>query len=363
MNEVSLCMIVKDESEIIRKTLKVINDIVDEIIIVDTGSTDNTVSIASEFTKHIHHFNWIDNFSAARNFCDRFATKDYIMTWDADSTFILNGKNKFKELKDNSFNGLDLILGSWVVEIGDNGLPLKTLAKPIIYKRGNFHWEEPIHNVLVSNISNQVVKSKVYPEITILHTKSKLKNEVRGDQTKKIIERALKSRREPRLLVYYGELLFKEKDFQHAEEIFNEFLSKYSNLEESVFVIEKLLFILLSQSRQEELNKLVEKYKDVFYYHPRFKLLYADMIAASKLLKAKKFYQEYLTTPVLEDNRNYYYDIERFYIHPRLMLANILIMENDIKSALPLLEDVSQNTTLHSTKNTVNLLIDQISNT
>ncbi len=78
MIEISLCMIVKNEEKVLGRCLDSIADLMDEIIIVDTGSTDRTKEIAKKYTEHIYDFEWIDDFSAARNFSFSKATKDYI---------------------------------------------------------------------------------------------------------------------------------------------------------------------------------------------------------------------------------------------------------------------------------------------
>lgn len=79
-------MIVKNEARNLAHCLGSIQTIADEIIIVDTGSTDQTRTIASEFTDKIHHFEWCDDFSAARNFGLTKAKGDWILIIDADQT-------------------------------------------------------------------------------------------------------------------------------------------------------------------------------------------------------------------------------------------------------------------------------------
>lgn len=67
MATVSLCMIVKNEEKVLGRCLDSAKEIADEIIIVDTGSTDRTKEIAAEYTEKIYDFEWNDDFSAARN--------------------------------------------------------------------------------------------------------------------------------------------------------------------------------------------------------------------------------------------------------------------------------------------------------
>ncbi|MEK6920783.1 MAG: glycosyltransferase, partial [Nanoarchaeota archaeon] len=68
MPTVSLCMIVKNEESCLERCLLSVQGLVDEIIIVDTGSDDGTIAIAQQFTDKIFHFQWSNDFSAARNF-------------------------------------------------------------------------------------------------------------------------------------------------------------------------------------------------------------------------------------------------------------------------------------------------------
>jgi len=81
---ISLCMIVKNEERTLERCLESVKGIVDEIIIVDTGSTDRTLEIAEQFNAGIYHFEWNSNFSDARNFAIQYATGDYILSLDAD---------------------------------------------------------------------------------------------------------------------------------------------------------------------------------------------------------------------------------------------------------------------------------------
>ena len=84
MFTISLCMIVRDEEGTLRRCLDSVKEVVDEIIIVDTGSRDHTAEIAREFTEKVYEFQWIDDFSAARNYGLERATQDYCMWLDAD---------------------------------------------------------------------------------------------------------------------------------------------------------------------------------------------------------------------------------------------------------------------------------------
>lgn len=83
---ISLCMIVRDEERVLGDCLASVRRWVDEIIVVDTGSTDRTVAIAEKFGARVFRFPWCDDFSAARNESLRHATGDWILWMDADDT-------------------------------------------------------------------------------------------------------------------------------------------------------------------------------------------------------------------------------------------------------------------------------------
>jgi len=81
---ISLCMIVKDEAATLGNALASVKDVVSEIIVVDTGSTDDTVAIAQSHGAKVHSFPWVNDFAAARNASLAHATGDWVLVIDAD---------------------------------------------------------------------------------------------------------------------------------------------------------------------------------------------------------------------------------------------------------------------------------------
>ncbi len=93
----SLCMIAKNEEKLIGKCLESVKDIADEIILVDTGSTDGTVGIAKGYGAKIYTFEWDDSFSDARNFSIEKAKGKWILLMDADEEFEKSDRELFLE--------------------------------------------------------------------------------------------------------------------------------------------------------------------------------------------------------------------------------------------------------------------------
>ena len=98
MQTVSLCMIVKNEGSNLNRCLMAARPIVDEIIVVDTGSTDNTKEIAKQFGSRLFDFIWTNNFSDARNFSLSQATSQWILSLDADELISASDHVKFLNL-------------------------------------------------------------------------------------------------------------------------------------------------------------------------------------------------------------------------------------------------------------------------
>ncbi|OLO37192.1 hypothetical protein BTR23_13770 [Alkalihalophilus pseudofirmus] len=95
---ISLCMIVKDEEESIEGCLKSVSGIVDEIIVVDTGSSDNTVSIAKENGAKVYYKEWKNSFSEARNESLKHANGKWILCLDADEQLDKKAGQQLREL-------------------------------------------------------------------------------------------------------------------------------------------------------------------------------------------------------------------------------------------------------------------------
>lgn len=163
-NEVSLCMIVKNEENYLPTCLNSIKDIVDEIIIVDTGSTDRTIDIAKSFGAKVYYFKWTNSFSEARNESLKYATKDWILILDGDDEFQTESQENFrdllnKQLDENAIYHFET-LNYYGSTIDENSIT--TNLNPRLFKNNQeTHYEGEIHNQLVysKNKYNTICKS------------------------------------------------------------------------------------------------------------------------------------------------------------------------------------------------------------
>ena len=115
----SLCMIVKNEENTLARCLESVKDIVDEIIMVDTGSTDGTIDIAKKYESKIFFYKWDNSFANARNYSLSKASKDWILIMDADDELVNEDKDKVIDLITNENNKLNAYFGETLSYSGD----------------------------------------------------------------------------------------------------------------------------------------------------------------------------------------------------------------------------------------------------
>ncbi|MFC1477197.1 glycosyltransferase [candidate division KSB1 bacterium] len=96
--KLSLCMIVKNEEQNLPVCLESVREIVDEIIVVDSGSTDNTIEVAKRYGAVVHQYEWNDDFAAARNESIRHASGDWILYLDADEKLTPGNALRVREI-------------------------------------------------------------------------------------------------------------------------------------------------------------------------------------------------------------------------------------------------------------------------
>lgn len=149
MATISLCMIVKNEEQVLARCLDSVADLMDEIIIVDTGSTDRTKEVAARYTDQIYDFTWIGDFSAARNFSFSKATMEYIYAPDADEVLDAENRARFLDLKNCLLPEIEIVQMWYVTEAFNTVMNVKRELRPKLFKRlRTFTWIDPVHETV-----------------------------------------------------------------------------------------------------------------------------------------------------------------------------------------------------------------------
>jgi len=149
---ISQCLIAKNEEKNIRYCLEHLKSVVDEQIVVDTGSTDRTVEIAEEMGAKVFHFEWINDFSAARNYAIDKAKGDWIIFLDCDEYFSEDSVPKLKRYmkmwtKDKNVDGI--MCQMIHIDKDKNSLTVANNISPRVFKnKKNLKYKNKIHEAL-----------------------------------------------------------------------------------------------------------------------------------------------------------------------------------------------------------------------
>ncbi|AFC32431.1 hypothetical protein PM3016_5751 [Paenibacillus mucilaginosus 3016] len=227
MITISVCMIVRNEQATIARCLDSVRSAVDEIVIVDTGSTDATLEIIGAYTDKMIHFPWIDDFAAARNESFRHASCDYILWLDADDVMAPEDAEALRELKQRLDLSVDSVTMPYLLSFDEQGNAVQSLRRNRLVKRARqFRWIGCVHEYL--EVSGNILHSG----IAVRH--QPVERPGRSGRNLSIYERKLASDQPftPRDRYYYANELKDHGRWEKAAEQYELFLSEGLGWEE-----------------------------------------------------------------------------------------------------------------------------------
>lgn len=263
---ISLCMIVKDEEEIIEKSLKEVKNYVDEIIIVDTGSKDRTKEIAKSYTEKIYDFKWCNDFSKARNYSISLATYDWILVLDADEVvsrfnreevdkFILNNDKKVGRIKIINFFE------------DNNEKRINNERVNRLFNRKYYNYEGIIHEQIVSKNKDSYDTMLIDIEVDhIGYLDHVIKSTNKLDRNITLLYKALEDNPLDDYLYYQlGKSFYKKKNYNEAYNNFRQALEMCDDfrLEYVEDLIESFGYTLINCQKYSEALSLKE-YGDIY---------------------------------------------------------------------------------------------------
>ncbi|MCI0637436.1 MAG: glycosyltransferase [Gemmataceae bacterium] len=166
---VSLTMIVKNEEDNLPACLDSVADLMDELIVVDTGSTDRTIEIAQARGAKVHHFPWIDNFAAARNEALQHAAGEWVFWMDADDRLDADNRAKLKMLFGNlPGNTAGYVMKCLCLPDPETGSSTVVDHVRLFRHHPELRWEHRIHEQILPSI-RRLGGSVQWADVVIQH--------------------------------------------------------------------------------------------------------------------------------------------------------------------------------------------------
>ena len=292
MITISLCMIVKNEAAVLERILKPMSAIADQIVIVDTGSADETKEIARRYTDDVYEMDWRDDFSAARNLACSYARMDYWMWLDADDVIDEENAARLLDLKHSLPPSADVVMMRYLTGFDQDGNCTFSYYRERLLKTSRgFCWKGRVHEA-------------VTPSGNILYSPIEIRHEKLGpgdpDRNLRIYETMLREGEalSPRELFYYGRELYFHKHFSEAAAVFSLFLEDPDGWREN-----KIDACLLLSRCHEQLGRretaMADLTKSFVYSCPRGEVCCALgelMLGAGRLAEAVYWYEQALSS-------------------------------------------------------------------
>ena len=282
MPPLSACLIVKDEEAHIEACLRSLRPHVDEIVVVDTGSSDATVRLAAPLAARVLHFEWTDDFSAARNFSIAQAAHDMVFITDADNTVAhWDDAETARFLAAENAARLGCVR---VVNIVETAGEERRSAEyePKLFDRRFFHYEGIVHEQVMP--LGEQAAARVHLDITVLHggySRDELARKRKTERNIALLQKALMRGDDPYLLYQLGKSRAARQEYGKAVDCFARALALRPNPNLS-YVRQAVIaygYALIQTQRYSE-ALFLERYRPFYAQNPdyTFLLAYANMM-------------------------------------------------------------------------------------
>ncbi|MCT4618898.1 MAG: glycosyltransferase [Marinisporobacter sp.] len=269
----SLCVITKNEEKNLPKCLESVKDIVDEMIVIDTGSTDDTVKIAKSYGAKVGYYQWQDNFSDAKNYAFKQAKGDWILTMDGDEELCDSDKDLVLSLLNNP--EIDVYIFQTLSYLGNKvGQELSSnLNVRLIRNHKGYKYRGAIHEQLCNQYDENIDQDKVKIEkIVVYHygyLKSVEREKNKSNRNMKILEKILKNDSNNNFHLYnMGSEYLRLRDFEKALEYYKRAYEEFMPYgAHSPKLLVKMILTLDLLNRYEEERKILEI---GLRYYPKF---------------------------------------------------------------------------------------------
>jgi len=263
---ISICIIVKNESKNLSTCLEKLSRTGYEIVVVDTGSVDDSKDIAYKFTDKVYDFVWVNDFSAARNFAISKATKEYIIMIDSDEFLTEIDKVKLEELLKNNEKSVGRLHRNNVFTRDGVGFSGKELVNRIFPKK-YFNYSGKIHEQVIALDGKDYMTyvAPVYVDHIGYDGSIEDRKEKANRNIKMLLEVLEEDGDDPYILYQLGKGYYLDKEYEKATEYFRRALTFDLNIElEYVIDMIEIYGYSLINSEQFEEALLLENIYDEF---------------------------------------------------------------------------------------------------
>ncbi|MDY4187594.1 MAG: glycosyltransferase family 2 protein [Candidatus Borkfalkiaceae bacterium] len=336
--ELSLCMIVKNEADKIEDLLKTAKKFADEIVVVDTGSTDKTVETVKRYADVFSEFKWMNDFSAARNYAFSLAGGKYLMWLDADDVITDENVEKINRLKNNFI--ADVYMAKYVCGVDESGNAALT-----------YYRERIIINCAAAKFSGKVHEAIIpfgnvqYADFFVEH---RPKRKGLSRRNLNIYLYALKSGEKltPRELYYMGKEYFYLNEYYSAEKTLKKFLKTNGfapNVRDAYITLYKCKTQILKNSEKAKKQSENKNSAALDYLFKALELFGADGEILCLLgdfyrergnaERAKNYYKCALIQKKPNDKHGFLYEKYYYYI-PLMWLVTLCYETGEISDAM-----------------------------
>ncbi|GAB2541014.1 glycosyltransferase family 2 protein [Gracilibacillus alcaliphilus] len=273
---ISLCMIVKNEETFLQQCLESVHPLIDEIIIVDTGSTDQTIKISKNFQARIFHYDWDDHFANARNTGLQQATGDWILWLDADEQIDYHKIEELRQtLQQTDAAVLSLPIINYISDtLEDSHNQAYLYHQPRLFRNHqHIQFIHRIHETL--DIPNPVTVE--YLDIPIYHfgyITEVNKQKKKADRNKRLLMKDYnKPNHSPWIEYHLASEFYREQDYQKAFEFINQSLLQFLlALKKPPALLYKLKYDILLRTNSLDqaligIEKAIQLYPDYVDLH------------------------------------------------------------------------------------------------
>lgn len=335
----ALALIAKNEAHNIRHLAKSIEGCFDEVHLTDTGSTDDTVKIATELGWKVHHFTWINDFAAARNASFEPVKTDYIMWMDLDD--VLGNPGAFKLWRDNAMALSDYWLATYHYASDAKGTPVCSFARERVVKRSlGLSWNYFVHEGIkpISPFGMQI-RPNYISTWNVVHRRGP--QDMAADKSRNLnLFKDRQDKLDSRMWYYYGKELFENQQPVEACHAFNKAMTSMDlEIHDRIMCMEYACYAYMACNQWQKALEIAQQGLMLVPRRAEFHVLMGDaLIKTNKVLEAAPSFAAAKVCRIdVRADLGYAGPIfnrtEAYTFYPRLQLARIYAQTGDLASA------------------------------